>query len=244
MKKKEFEENDNENPQGLTASKGAEEVQQTGFLGFVERNRVFIMVASVVIVLLAGGLYYMQYQAEINEEKASVLLSRALTLYEDREFDLALNGDPNQQYRGESVKGFLFIIDKYSSTASGRLASLYTGNIYLDKDEYQTARGYLESASKSKVDIVKSGASAGLAQISENEGKYDRAAELFLDAANLIGDNELKIRYLYFAAINYEKAGNTDTAEKYYKDIVMDSRRSEFTGLAKANLARLGTIID
>lgn len=209
-----------------------------------ENNRVAIIAVSAVVIIAIVAVWYFQVQKTENIQKASLALSRVMPFYEEGNFEAALNGDQHQQYRGESVKGLIHISNEYSSNAPGQLAAFYTANIYMSQDDYQEAKKYFEIASKSKAEIVKAGANAGLARIAENEGKYEQAANMYLSAAELVGDTEIKLRYYFYAALCYEKIGDNKNAEKYYQEIILDQRRTEFTGLAKANLARIGTVIE
>ena len=54
----------------------------------------------------------------------------------------------------------------------------------------------------------------------------------------------MKSKYLYFAAISYEQAGNKDEAKKIFESIVELNESSEFGNKSKVKLSMLGTKID
>jgi tetratricopeptide (TPR) repeat protein len=212
--------------------------------GFVQKNGTLISVISVVIIIAVAAMVYFSNQAEENKFKAINALSRIQAVYDSGDFDVALNGDPNMTVRGEEVLGLIDISDKYGSTEQGKLASLYAGNSYIALGDYANAKEYFEKASGSEAKLVRSGAYAGIAACQDKEGKYNDAASNYEKAANLSFENEIKFRYLLFAALNYEKAEKKDKAIQLYKDIVLMNERTQFADEAKLGLARLGTVIE
>ncbi len=66
---------------------------------------------------------------------------------------------------------------------------------------------------------------------------YEEAAQYMKD----VGD---EARFRYFAAINYEKAGDIDKAKAIYTLIAKENRDTEFKDLSVGAMARLGMIIE
>ena len=81
--------------------------------------------------------------------------------------------------------------------------------------------------------------------LKEYEKQYEEAAALYLEAS---GDKNSSLyeKYIFFAAINYEKmslnggsSGSKEKAIEIYKNIVLKNSGSEFINEAKMGLTRL-----
>ena len=77
---------------------------------FWEKNGKLLTIASIVVILIAGGWYvYQNYFKNPKEVKAADAMFKAEEYYRLDSTNLALNGD------GQNW-GFLKVIDKYGST--------------------------------------------------------------------------------------------------------------------------------
>ena len=211
---------------------------------FVQQNKATITIVSIVIIAIIALAYYYRVKTEENIREASVELSRISMLYQQGEYEKALNGDPNYQVRGESVMGLTQIAEDYSGTEPGRLAALYAGKSYVQTGEFDQARKYFDIALDSDAELTRMGANAGLAVCSETEANFSEAAGYYEQAANLAPESEIKFRYMYFSGLCYEKAENKDKASKLYKDIVFMSEKSQYADEAKVRLGMIGTVIE
>ncbi|GAB1371843.1 hypothetical protein MASR1M45_19050 [Candidatus Kapaibacterium sp.] len=108
---------------------------------------------------------YFNNKSESDSQRASVLITRVMEYYESGDYEKALNGDPERTYMGEQVKGLKYIADEFGSTEQGKIASLYTANIYVNTSKHKEAVKYFENAQKASSDVVVMGAVAGLARV-------------------------------------------------------------------------------
>ncbi len=214
---------------------------------FVQKNQKTINIVALsvigIVVIIFVLRFFVLKSTEEKENKASVALSRILPYIDAADYNKALYGDKAKKVRGENVIGLIEIVEKYGGTPQGKLAALYAGNCFLQLNKYREAIDYFEKASKAKAAIVKEGANAGKAASYEFLKDYRNAAKHWELAAELALPIGVKDRYRYFAALCYEKINQKDKAEAFYREII-GNNQSEFVGLAKAGLVRLGTIID
>lgn len=214
---------------------------------FIEENSKVVIGVSIGVIV-AVILFFVIKNAIAktaieNENKASVNLSRVMQYYSIGDYQKALYGDSLAKVRGESIIGLVKIVDEYGGTESGKIAALYAGECFKELKKYVEAKEYYEIALKSKSNLVKEGANAGLGTICEYQGDYKEAIKYFEKASNLSDVVTSKDRYLFYAALNYEKIGEKEKAINIFKDII-GRNKSEFAGFSKSGLARLGTIIE
>lgn len=211
---------------------------------FIQKNGKVISLISIAVVVIIGIALFMRYQSEKDSARASVLMTRVMDYYEKGEYDKALNGDPTKTYMGEQVKGLKYIADEFSGTDQGKIAALYAANAMFNSNQQKESKKYFEIAEKSSADVIKQGGSAGIGAILELEGKYIEAASSYNDAAQLADEDNIKSRYLFYSALCYEKGADKKQAETIFREILKISEFGEFGTLAKAGLARIGTIIE
>ena len=89
---------------------------------FFMKNKKAIIIAVVALVVIIAGVFgYFSQIAGPREDKASTLLGKGQTYFQNEMFEQALNGD------GAGYVGFAKIASEYSSTKAGNLANLYAG---------------------------------------------------------------------------------------------------------------------
>lgn len=204
-----------------------------------------IAIISLLVIIPAIAFYIYWKNSEYDKTvQASVALSRIVDKYKSSDYTGALYGDSVSQVRGEDVIGLIEIIEDYESTPPGKLAALYAGNSYLSMKKSDEAMNYFEIAIKANSNIVLAGANAGYAVCLEESGDLEAAADHYNKAANLISQKNLKARYRFYAALNFEKAGNKNQAVELYNDIINSNDYSEFANFAKSALLRVGTEIE
>jgi hypothetical protein len=101
-----------------------------------------------------------------------------------------------------------------------------------------------EKALGANSDVVKMGANAGMGACYEKMNKNADAAKHYEVASGIANEKVLKGKYKYFAAINYDLAKNKEKSVALYKDLVNEDQFSEFAGLSKIALAKLGINFD
>lgn len=219
--------------------------KEGGINGFVQKNGKMIIIASVAVIILVGLILLFNANSKKNEANAAKALARIEQYYTRGEYQTALHGnDTLPLVRGEKVIGLVSIINEYSSTSAGNRAMLYAADSYYMLGKYSEAKNYYEKAIKSSIDVIKIGGLAGTAACDEKMGKIKEASEGYLKAANIIDDDVMKMRYLYFAGLCNEKSGNSEEAIKIYRSIVDLNKYGEFNNQAKAGIVRLGKDID
>ncbi len=200
-------------------------------------QRTVLMGFGVIILAIAGLVYYGSEQKKANE-KANTLLSRVANYYASGDYRHAIDGDPNQKIQNESVVGLRQIVNDYGSTAAGSQAALYLGNSYY-------YLGKLDSAEKvfGKISIdyplIQASAEAGKAAILEQRGNKEEAAKLFESAAQHDKNNPLDADYTLAAARDLHQVGKKDEAIRLYRSLLEDYPGTQFDDAAKRALIGL-----
>ncbi len=241
MKKRDLKQVDD----SLLESEGTDSVNEESSAGaFIQKNSKIIIAVSAVVILLIVIGFYLRNKSINDSQRASVLLTRVMEYYESADYEKALNGDPERTYLGEQVKGLKYIADEFSGTDQGKIAALYAGNALFNIDKAKESQKYFELASKSSAEMIKMGGIAGIASIYENEGKYKEAAKEYVEASQISSVDNIKVRYLYFAGLCFEKSNDNKHAEQYFREVIKLNEFGEFSSLAKSGLIRIGTIIE
>jgi len=216
-----------------------------GIIGFIQKKWKIIAIFFVAIVVLIALILMYKANTEQNEYNAAKALARIEVYFLNGEYENALFApDSLPLVRGEKVIGLIKIINEYASTKAGERATLYAADAYYQLAKYNEAKTFYEKSSNSKIPDIKIGGYAGTAACNEKEGKLQLASENYLNAVNLIQDDGLKVRYMYFAGLCNEKSGKRDEAKKIYRDIIDLNKFGEFSNMAKAGIVRLGDIIE
>ncbi len=180
----------------------------------------------VLILAIPGYIYYHQQQ----EEAANQQLGQILPVYEQGNYQQALDGTGDRA-------GLLTIADNYSNTDAGNLAAFYAANALYQREEYDRALTYYQRFEKGQ-DFIGASAYAAQAAIQENQGAFERAAELYEQAASQY-ENELTApRYLLNAGQAYEEAGQYESAIEVYQRIQDEYPDSDQASSAEQYLAR------
>jgi tetratricopeptide (TPR) repeat protein len=214
---------------------------------YIENNRKMVMGVSVGIIIVVIAVFLGKNWIEkTNEEKninASFALSKVLPYIMGNDFEKALNGDKQALVNGKPVIGLVEIVKNYEGTKPGKVAALYAGNCFISLNKYAEAVKYFKISAESESAIIMEGANSGLGACSETDGKFEEAIQHYEKAVLLSKTPGTRNRYQYFQGLCYEKIGQKDKAEKIYREIVAENG-SEFVGMAKGGLIRIGTIIE
>jgi tetratricopeptide (TPR) repeat protein len=214
-----------------------QELRQNIFIDLYARALLFydeyrrlaqgIGVALLVLLLaIPGYIYYHQQQTEAANQK----LGQILPVYEQGNYQQALDG------QGERA-GLLTIADDYSNTEAGNLATFYAANALYQREEYDRALTYFQRFEKGQ-DFLGASAYAAQAAIQENKGAFQRAGELYEQAAAQY-ENELTApRYLLSAGQAYEEAGDYEAALGAYERIQEEYPDSDEASTAEQYHAR------
>lgn len=240
-----MEENQNVNKELPSRKKAIHsEEHQNKMAVFIEKNYKMLLVIVGLIIIIIFGSMYMSSRNERMSGEASLYLSRVMDYYNSGNYETALNGSKEITIRNEELIGLRKIADDYSGTPSGTVAAFYAGISSEKLSNTEDAKKYYNKALSSESDVVVMGAYAGLGVIHEKENDFEKAANSFLQAAEVAVENESKGRYTYFAGLNYENLGENEKAKDYYMSIVKTMKNTKFVSFAKSGLIRLGIDID
>ncbi|MEO7924656.1 MAG: tetratricopeptide repeat protein [Chitinophagaceae bacterium] len=165
---------------------------------FWEKNGKLLTIASVIVIILAGGWYaYQNFFKNPKEAKATDAMFKAEEYYRLDSTNLALNGD------GQSW-GFLKVIDQYGGTKAGKLANFYAGSCYIKLNDNEKALKYLKKYS------------GGSKQIQA------RAYKLMADAYADMGKNADALTYYKKAARHFEKDEINSAEYLFYAAFLAD----------------------
>ncbi len=178
---------------------------------FIENNRksLLIGIAAIVVVVLAFIWFNNFYIAPQNQEAADEIVA-AVDYFERDSFALALNGD------GANM-GFVDIVETYSMTETGELASLYAGVCSYKLGNYDEAIDFLNQFDADAVNAtpIALGLAGDCYSATED---YNNAANYYAKAAAY--DNEFTAPiYLKKLGIVSEELGNKEAALEAYQTI-------------------------
>jgi tetratricopeptide (TPR) repeat protein len=195
----------------------------------------------VVIALIAVFFYWRSMQAE-NSERAEVMLSRIVGLYQSGDWRKAIDGDAKQRIQNEPLLGLKAIASEYGSTHAGQVAKLYLGNSYYYLGKLDSAMQAFNDASEDG-SLLKAAVESGKATIFEDKGNKEEAAKLFLTAASIEKINPMNADYNLAAARNFEQAGKKEEAIKIYRKMLEDYPGTQFDDAAKRELLKMNVIM-
>jgi len=213
----------------------------------LKKYGTYILLASIIVVAL---VIYGNSKTESDSEEldeAGIALERVMVYFEKGDFEKALEGDVSIVINGKPLVGLRAIASKYAGSEPANLAAFYAGKIELGSGKFSEARSLFESAKKSESELIQLGAVSMLGAIEESESDYSGAASYYEKAFGLADQKDIKTRMKLFAATCFEKAGSEEKAKKAYDKVISmnyDNAYSEYVGLARQGLVRIGTKID
>ena len=188
---------------------------------FFMKNKKAIIIAVVALVVIIAGVFgYFSQIAGPREDKASTLLGKGQTYFQNEMFEQALNGD------GAGYVGFAKIASEYSSTKAGNLANLYAGLCYANLGKWAEAEKSLDAFSSKDDQMISPAAQAALGDVYAHLKKNDQAVDAFKKAASMAdskaeddANNALSPAFLIKAGEILESDGKKADALSLYQDI-------------------------
>ena len=181
-----------------------------------QANKKIVNGVLTGIVVLAVVIVAYMNNVSSNNTKATSELGKITPYYDQGKYDVAING--NLQ---ENVRGLQAIVDDYGSTKSGELATFYLANCYFAQGDYDKSLKYFLDVDVSD-ELVSVSSIAGAAACYEAQGNYEKAAATFEKAAFKNAKDINAAENMFHAAKNYLVAGNKEKAAELFKKIKKD----------------------
>ncbi len=180
---------------------------------FFEDNQKTIMIVAgsiVVVILLA---IYLVNRSKEREVESTTLLGKVIGLYEQGQYQQAIDGVP-----ARNIKGLKYIAEEFGSTESGEAAKILLANAYFNLGKIDDALKYYEDyAGDNK--LFKMTSFAGLAACYESKGDKVQAAEYYLKAAKVADSEIYTPEYLLYSARLFAEIGQKDKSKKLIEQI-------------------------
>ena len=187
---------------------------------FAKFQKQILIAVVAVVVVIAGLLLYKAYVSAPREDKASTAIAKGQELFNQEQFDKALNGD------GAGYAGFVKIASDYSGTDAGNLANLYAGLSYANLGKWTEAVNYLEKFSPENDAMISPAAVAALGNAYAQTGNVDKAISTLKKAADMADskaeddvNNSISPTFLIQAGELLESQNKKDEALKLYQDV-------------------------
>lgn len=187
---------------------------------FLKYKKAIIIAVVAVIVIIAGVFGYISQISGPREDKASTMLGKGQTYFNNEMYEQALNGD------GAGYVGFAKIASEYSSTDAGNLANLYAGLCYANLGKWAEAQKSLDAFSSKGDQMISPAAQAALGDAYAHLNQLDKAVESFKKAAKMADseadddtNNSLSPTFLIKAGEILESQGKKEDALNIYQDI-------------------------
>jgi tetratricopeptide (TPR) repeat protein len=196
-----------------------------------QRNKNIVFgVGGVIALIVAAFIFYTNYQNTRNQE-AQEEMFQAVYYFEADSLTKALNGDGNSY-------GFLEIIENYGGTDAANLATYYTGAIYMNLQDYESAIRYFNDFSSGDA-LVQSRAYSLAGDAYMELDDFENAISQYKKAIDHKPNESFTPLYLKKLAIAYEEAGNLQEAASTYGRIVEEYFDSQYKNEAIKQKARL-----
>jgi len=186
---------------------------------FIEKyQQIILIVVGVIIVIVLGFFGFKRFYLAPKEKDAQSQMFMAEKYFEQDSLKKALNGD------GQFL-GFLAIIDEFGMTKSANLAHYYAGICYLKLGQFDQALEQLDKFS-AKDQLVGPMAKGAMGDANMELKQVQKAADLYMDAAEMKKNEFTSPLFLMKSAMAYEELGNIEKALSIYKRIKEDFPRS------------------
>jgi tetratricopeptide (TPR) repeat protein len=175
------------------------------------KKAISIGVTATAVVVIAT-VVFVKNRAD-NNERAVVQLAAVHQLYDNGQFQMAIDGVPER-----NVVGLKAIVDNFGSTPTGDLARFYLADAYFQLGKYQEALEQFQDCSPSD-DLLNASRLAGIAACYEALGNHKEAGSYFERAAAKDQTEGSVAEHLHYAARNYAEAGDKERALDLFRRI-------------------------
>lgn len=203
-------------------------------------KKVILIAVAAIIVVVGGGICLNNFYLKPRQAEASTALAKGQDLFQQQQYDKALNGD------GAGYVGFLKIIDQYGCTDAGNLANLYAGLCYAQTGKWKEAEQYLSKYSTADDAMISPAAVAALGHAYANLNNIDKAIDCLKKAAKMADsqmetgrNNSLSPQFLLSAAQLLESQNKKAEALEIYKSIKSNYVNSPVAGAIDKYIERV-----
>ncbi|MBP8776798.1 MAG: tetratricopeptide repeat protein [Bacteroidaceae bacterium] len=180
---------------------------------FLEKNGKLLIGALIAIAVIAGGYFGYKYlYIAPREEKAQAAIFVGQTLFEEGNFDQALNGD------NKGFTGFLKAADQYSGTKTANLLNAYIGLSYKALGKTAQAIEALNDFD-SDDEMISPAILGALGNCYVDAGDLEKGVSFLEKAAKKADNSTLSPIFLRQAGLVLEKLGQNDKALALYEEI-------------------------
>lgn len=202
---------------------------------FEKYEKQIIYGGSTILAIIIAVLLIHQFYITPRNNRANESLFRAEQLFQEGNFEKALNGDETT-----GALGFLAVADKFGSTKAGNLARLYAGMCYAHTGKYQEAVDMLQKFDGRGDEMVSPAVLGTLGNCFAQLGQNEKAVETLVNAAKKADNNTLSPQFLLQAGQIYESLGQADKALDCYKQIKENYQQSYIYAEVDKYIERLG----
>jgi len=189
--------------------------------GFIQKNNSRLLTyGGILVVVVLAVIYYVNHKKQMNQE-AGIALSRVIDSYDQGAYLEAIEGKSGSQNIGLKK-----VVEQYDGTENGETAKIYLANCYNNLGKLDEAFKYYKSYS-GDIPMLEGASLAGQAGYFAYKKDYQKAADLYRDAAQVNKYNAENPDYLLKAAINYIKAGKDADAKDLLTTIKNDYKTSD-----------------
>lgn len=182
---------------------------------FMENQaKILIGLGALAVIVVAYILY--SNKTNSDNQAASALVSKVTPLLESGAYQVAIDGVPAQK-----ITGLKKIVDDYGSSEEGEMAKVLLANAYSITGKSEEALKLYDDYSGSN-SLLKASALAGKAGILESKKEYEKAADIYQQAAKIEKTNPSNPEFLLKAGVAYLKMGNKEEARALFETIKKD----------------------
>jgi len=214
-----------QNKKALSAEELLEKYQRPALIGL-----------GVLVVIIVAFAFY-KYNQSDNELKAQADMYKAVFYFEQDSLDLALKG-----IEKKDIRGLQDVADEYSGTQAGKLASFYTGIIYLKKSKFEDAISYLEKYdSEDGLYQARSWSLMGDAYSELND--TENAIKYYKKASEYKANEQITPSYLMKLGSEYEVSKDWKNAVESYDRIIKEFPKAQELTDAKKYKAKAQSLL-
>ncbi len=187
---------------------------------------------GIVVALIAAFVFYKYNQSE-KSTTAQEEMEAAVFYFEQDSLELALKGNPAKE-----IMGLEAVAEEYAGTDAGKLASFYTGIIYLKQGKFEQAISNLENYSSSD-GIMQARSWAAMGDAYSDLKDNENAIKYYKKASEHQPNEQLTPSYLMKLALAYEINKDWKSAAEAYDKIITDFPKSQDVTDAKKYKAKV-----